>query len=104
MLRWKDSKNIQITTEDVLLTFFREHFVVYRHTTLMSYVGRLRACLFEYENINMNEFESISRLLEAHQIADSKKAILTLEEVQTFVEEAPDEQYLVSKVTNYLST
>lgn len=100
-IEWKNLKEIELTTEDVLVRYFKELSAIKAPTTLNSACSRLKACLACYENINIDEFLALKLFLKRKEkgYKTHQATTLTINDIKTFAVNAPDEKFLVHKVT-----
>lgn len=107
--KWCNQKNEQNVTEELLLLYFGEKSGHVKASTLWSQYSMLKAMLIIKDNIDISEFKNLltylKRMNDGYKPFISKA--LTGEQVDQFLTEAPDEEYLmikVSKITYFYLT
>ena len=102
---WKKEKEISISSEDCLLLYFDQVIVKkYAPNSSWSYYSMLKSLIKIKENIDISKFNSLSAKLKkyAKNYEPKKADTFTSEEIQYFLEEAPDVGYLAHKVISTL--
>ncbi|XP_063391499.1 uncharacterized protein LOC134677015 isoform X4 [Cydia fagiglandana] len=100
-ISWRKEKNITSFGEDVLLSYFEEMSAKYKPTSLWAFYSMLKSGLKRRDNVNIKEYDQLrvflKKLSEGYK-ADNKVKVLTFENVEKFIDEAPDDRYLANKV------
>lgn len=99
---WCRAKNVHdIITEDVLLAFFLEKATAYKSSSLWSIYSMLKSTLIVKKNVNISKFHRlISYLKKQSQGYTAKKSrTLSRAEIDKFLLQAPDNNFLLMKVT-----
>lgn len=101
-MNWRESKNIIELDENVLLNYFKHLSQNYKSSSLWTIYSMLRKTLKINHCINMEQYEKLRIFLrEISKGQHSKKTkLFTSDEINRFVIEAPDDNYLVAKVLN----
>lgn len=98
---WRRTKSTNSFSENVLLAYFSELAEKYKSSTLWSQYSFLRSTLSIHNNINIETYPKLRAFLkrksEGYQATKSRT--FTPAEIDEFVCKAPDEIYLVTKVT-----
>ncbi|XP_066256703.1 protein tramtrack, beta isoform-like isoform X12 [Euwallacea similis] len=99
-MAWCSSKGFDTYTEDVLLTYFEDLAATHRCTTMWGYYSMLRSTLIINNNVNIETYHKLRTFLKTkskgYQCKKSK--LFTHEELNRFIDEAPDLIYLATKV------
>ncbi|XP_063544513.1 uncharacterized protein LOC134752749 isoform X5 [Cydia strobilella] len=100
-ISWRKQKNITSFGEDVLLLYFEEMSAKYKPTSLWAYYSMLKSGLKRSHNVNIKEYYQLRAFLKKLSEGYGKKGkvkVLTFENVEKFIDEAPDDKYLATKV------
>ncbi|XP_072929406.1 uncharacterized protein [Epargyreus clarus] len=99
-LKWKKKKKKESFSEIVFLEYFKALAKDRLPSTLWSTYSMLKTTVRMKNNINMRTFKKLSEFLKAKAKGHKNKIsnVLTSENVKTFLNEAPDEEYLLPKV------
>ncbi|KAJ8913790.1 hypothetical protein NQ315_002696 [Exocentrus adspersus] len=103
-LEWRLRKNTTSFSESVVLVYFTELAKKYKSSSLWAYYSMLKSTLNIYHNINIENYKRLQVFLkrqsEGHR--PKKAKTFTPEEVHKFINEAPDDIYLLTKplITN----
>lgn len=100
-VKWCKDNNVQAATEDSMLVYFDELCKVYKPSSLWSKYSMIRANLVAKENIDISQFKKLFAFLkrQSEGYKPKKSKILTREEIIKFFVEAPDENFLMIKVS-----
>lgn len=100
-LKWCDQKNVsgKEASEKVLLAYFEEKSKIWKSSTLWSNYSMLKAMM----NINNQDISKYYKLVaflkrKGEGYRPKKSKILSSEQIDKFLAEAPDEIYLMQKV------
>lgn len=101
---WCDNKNIKKTSETVLLAYFSELAKIYKSSSLWSKYSMVKAVLSVRENIDASRFSKLIAFLKRKSdgYKPKKSKIFVKEELDRFILEAPDQEFLMMKV--FIST
>ncbi|XP_073964277.1 uncharacterized protein [Choristoneura fumiferana] len=99
-MEWWTSVGAKNFSEPVLLAYFKEQAKKKQASTLWVTYSMLRATLSANHNVLINGYPKLLMFLksQAKGHKSKKSNVFTAENVETFLEEAPDEIYLVIKV------
>ncbi|XP_063370769.1 uncharacterized protein LOC134659092 [Cydia amplana] len=99
-ISWRKEKNITSFCEDVLLLYFEEISAKYKPTSLWAFYSMLKCGLKRRHNVNIKEYSKLRAFLKKLSKGYEKevKKVLTFENVEKFIDEAPDDKYLATKV------
>lgn len=105
-LKWRDAKKEQVMDENLLLAYLEESKKSKKPSTLFSIYSMLKKMLDIHENIQIDRFPRLLALCKSYKkgFVSSKSKIFTEHEMQKFLSEAPDEEYLVEKVRPFSCT
>lgn len=97
---WCSSKKIQKVSEAVLLAYFEHKINKVKPSTLWSVYSMLKCTLNAKENVNIRKFSKLIPYLKSKSVGyrPKKSRILTKEEIERFLQEAPDSRFLLEKV------
>lgn len=100
-MNWCESRNEKQYNENVLLTYFSFISKKYRASSLWSYYSKLKSTMIINKNVDIGKFPQLLAFLKTKSdgYVPSKPKTLNGEQIQRFVEEAPDDIYLVVKVS-----
>lgn len=101
---WRRRKNVKSFSEAVLLAYFSELSEKYKSSSLWSYYSMLRSTLEINNNVKIENYSKLRAFLKrkAEGFRAKKAKTFTSEEINKFITEAPDDIYLVTKVTKLL--
>lgn len=96
---WCSQKNAKISSENVVLAYFIE-LVAREVKSLWSIYSMLKSCIILHENIDISKYTKLISYLKRKTANHVPKKSKILEEVHinTFIEQAPDEEFLLMKV------
>ncbi|KAJ8976936.1 hypothetical protein NQ317_015405 [Molorchus minor] len=95
--KWCAEKNVQVYSENVLLTYFSENAKNYKSSTLWAQYSMVKSCLIIYDNIDISKFPKLIAFLKI--TGDGYQAkILTKSEIDRFLSSADDKEFLMIKV------
>lgn len=99
-MEWKSAKKEESLDESVLLTYFNELAEKLAPSTLWSRYSMLKSTLNSNDNVDITRYSKLSAFLkrQATGFVSKKSKTLTPEQIAKFLTEAPDHQYLVTKV------
>lgn len=100
-LQWcKVKKVVNNYTENVMLAYFEEKAKIWASSTLWANYSMIKLCLNVNKNQDISKYHKLiaflKRMSEGYQPKKSK--ILTKEQIDTFIDTAPDDSYLMIKV------
>ena len=98
--KWKKKENTAVTSENVLIAYFKELSEKFRPTTLWATYSMLKSTIHQKENTIIETFKSLIVFLKrkAEGYVPKKAKVLKTTEVEKFLKEAPNNQYLATKV------
>lgn len=104
-LDWCNKKNVINYTENVFIAYFSEKNSIWKATTLWSHYSMLKTCFNIYKNIYINKFAKLITFLKrsSENYKPKKSKIFTLEELNRFIYEAPDNKFLMMKVNKKIN-
>lgn len=97
---WRKEKNLNSFSENVMLTYFTELSKRMKPSSLWAQYSMLKATINSNDSINIGEYKTLSSFLkkQASGFRSKQSKILSAGEIWKFVNEAPDEKYLATKV------
>ncbi|KAF2878948.1 hypothetical protein ILUMI_27221 [Ignelater luminosus] len=100
-MNWREAKDIKSSfSEDVLMTYFRELSEKIKPSSLWAQYSMLRSTLSIYNYVDITQYLKLRALLrrKSDGYKPQKSKILTSQEVNQFLDDAPDDKYLFTKV------
>lgn len=100
---WCSENSVQRPSENVLLAYFQEQHEKYSSSTLWKIYSMLRTTLNIHQNVDIKLFGRLQTFLKnkSKQHEPRKSKILEFEEIEKFINEAPDDFFLAIKVCYY---
>lgn len=102
-VNWQRTKNTMSFTEPVLLAYFFEKAKTSKASTLWSIYSMLKGTILCKEDVDISKYSKLiaflKRKLDGYTAKKSK--VFTPKQIQQFMNEAPDDRYLVIKVCIY---
>lgn len=100
-MKWRNQNNIHSFTERVLLAFFEEKSRKFKSSTLWSSYSKLKATLIINDNVDINKYAKLIAFLKRKSVGyiPKKSNTFSREEINKFLLIAPDDKYLMFKVT-----
>ena len=97
---WLETKNIATLTEDTLINYFKEVSKTLTSATLWSRYSMLKTTLRVYDDIDISVYRNLSAYLkkENEGYKPKKSKTFTTNDITKFCREAPDVEYLATKV------
>ncbi|XP_066582333.1 uncharacterized protein [Prorops nasuta] len=99
-IKWREENKVTSFSENVLLAYFAILKMNYKPSTLWSHYSILNSIISIKHNINIAKYCKLHSFLkqESSGYIPKKAKTLTSEEINTFLKEAPDTDYLMIKV------
>ncbi|KAJ3638962.1 hypothetical protein MTP99_002290 [Tenebrio molitor] len=96
---WRKAKGANGVNEDLILAYLYENSEKYKPSSLWAFYSMLKKTLISYENVNIADFSKVSSFLKTKSLGyvPKKSADLNRAEVETFLKEAPNEEFLLVK-------
>lgn len=97
---WRKIKNINSFSENVLVAYFNEKSSLMKSSTLWKIYSMLRSTISVKHNVEISTYTKLKAFLKRKSdgFQPKKSKTLSAEEVRKFIDEAPDEIYLATKV------
>jgi hypothetical protein len=97
---WRNKENTTSFSENVLLAYFGNISKKFKPTTLWSQYSMLRTMLNINNNVDISKFAKLRALLKrkSEGYSPKKSKVFSPEEVNMFINKAPDEIHLLTKV------
>ncbi|XP_011301804.1 uncharacterized protein [Fopius arisanus] len=99
-MEWRDTNEKGPLSEDVFMDYFTDLAEKMKPSTLWSQYSMLKATMIANEKLDMNEFYRLRGFLKTKSIGYKKKTsnTFTSRQIEQFLTDAPDSQYLAEKV------
>ena len=103
-MEWRKAKEVGSFSERVILAYLEEKQKVLKPNTLWSVASMLKKTLLAYHNINISEYGKVTPFLKQNQVGykPKKAKIFTKEQMDKFLLTAPDDEFLMKKVSSIL--
>lgn len=100
-MEWRKDHKIGSFSERVLLAYLEEKQKTLAPSTLWSMASMLKKTLLAYHNVNISEYGKVTPFLKQNQVGykPKKAKIFTKEQMDTFLLTAPDDEFLMKKVS-----
>lgn len=100
-MKWRLNKNVSSFSEDTLLVYFKEISLKFKSSTLWTKYSMIRSILNIRHNVKIEKYGRLRAFLKRRSegFLPKKSEVFTGEEINKFIEEAPDTQYLATKVS-----
>ncbi|XP_011859053.1 PREDICTED: uncharacterized protein LOC105556569, partial [Vollenhovia emeryi] len=97
---WRTKNKVKSFSENTLLTYFTEMSHNHKPTTLWANYSMLKTTLSINNDINIHNYKKLTAFLKrkSQGFQSKKSQVLTPEQIQIFLNEAPDDTYLDTKV------
>lgn len=104
-IKWRRGSNLQDFSEDVFIAFIKHLEVTKKASTVLSKYSMLRTVVLARLNIDIKHYPALTAYLKelAKGITPKPSKFFSAEEINNFLEKAPNEQYLAIKVSAILS-
>lgn len=101
---WKNTLNIQSSSERVLLAYFNKLAQQYKPSTLWAQYSMLKTTIKLHEKLDIKPYYTLLAFIkrQSQGFQSKKSKVLTTEEINKFLTEAPDDKYLLTKVCNFI--
>ncbi|KAJ8979148.1 hypothetical protein NQ317_016768 [Molorchus minor] len=101
--KWCRVQNVQKSTENALLVYFDEKSRVVCSSTLWAHYSMLKLVINIRENVDISKFSKLLAFLKRKNegFKPKKLNVPTIEQVDQFLPEAPDNKYLVMESCSY---
>ncbi|XP_015115445.1 uncharacterized protein LOC107040041 [Diachasma alloeum] len=98
---WKDMNHKDSLGEDVMLEYFRELADKVKPPTLWTQFSMLKHTISLYDRVDITNFKKLRNFLKKKSVGYQSKTtkVFTSKEIEKFLNDAPDNQYLPEKVT-----
>lgn len=93
-------KNTTSRSENVMIAYFSDLSTKLKASTLWSNYSMLRATLSTKEDIDISKYSKLRAFLkrQGDNYKPKKSKVLSYEQIETFITQAPDHIYLMNKV------
>lgn len=98
--KWQQENDCKLFSERVFLAYFNEKSNVWKPSSMWAHYSMLRSTMFLNHHIDLKDYKDLNAFLRvaAKGFKSKKATMFTTEEIKQFFREAPDQQYLASKV------
>lgn len=99
-MKWRTEKKIKSLSENVFIIYFNELSKKLQPSTLWSTYSMLKTTLNTRNNVNLKDFTKLIAFLkrQCDGFKSKKSKVFTAQHIETFLNEAPDELFLATKV------
>ncbi|XP_022902822.1 uncharacterized protein [Onthophagus taurus] len=100
-LRWCENQNVKVYSEKVFLRYFMEKAKSQKLSTLWTTYSMLKSMFIRKHNIDISGYKKLTPFIQQHGLEHSAKPYnyaFTKKQVFQFLEEAPNDTYLLWKV------
>lgn len=100
---WKSKKQLDSLSQSVFLAYFSELSKTMKPSSLWSIHSMLKSTVYTKHELNISKYTKLTSFLKesSNGFRSLKSKVFTAQNVQTFLNEAPDYEYLVIKVSYY---
>lgn len=97
---WCEEQNIKSFSENVLLVYFKKKSESMKSTSLWPIYSMLKATINLNNNVNISSYTKLIAFLKKQSVGcrSKKSRVLTRDDVNNFLTDAPNEKYLLIKV------
>lgn len=97
---WQQSKNCSSISEKLLMAYFEEISKTKASSTLWSTYSMLKKTIRQYNNVDIKTYSNLIDLLkvEGKGFQPKKSKVLSADDINKFLTDAPDKKYLSTKV------
>ena len=101
--KWCTTNKVENISENVLLAYFAELGKTLKSSTCWSHYSMIKSILSLKQNIDISKYLKLRALLKklGEGYKPKKSKVLSKEEFDKFLAEAPDVKYLGTKVSNF---
>lgn len=99
-MKWEQAHKTKITSESIMIAYFSESGQKYKSSTLWSVYSMLKATLKLKDKIDIDAYHSLKAFFEKESsgFTSKKSNVPSFESVEKFLSEAPNSEYLATKV------
>lgn len=100
-MEWRSKKKLQSFSESVFLAYLKEQAETKKPSTMWATYSMLRSIMLNKHNIDLRSYPTLSPFLKetAKGYKPTTSKHLTADQINKFLDEAPDQKYLGMKVT-----
>lgn len=101
---WRSTKNTTSFSEDVVIVYFEELSSTKKASSLWTHYSMIRSTLNIKHQIDISKYSKVISLLKrkSEGYRGKKSKIFTSEQIEKFINEAPDDKHLLTKVSEIL--
>lgn len=101
---WQKQTGKTTFTESVFILYFHEKSKTMSPTSLWSIYSMLRTTCELNNNVNIANFKKMKKILRKHSLGyiSKKSKVFTPEDLNKFIQEAPDTEHLSNKVNIFI--
>ena len=102
-MNWRGNNNVSSFSENVLIVYFEELSTILKPSTMWSHYSMIKATLNIKHNVDINKYLKLTALMKRKSdgYIAKKSKILGNDEIKRFLDQAPDEVHLLTKVSSY---
>lgn len=102
---WRKTKNVSIS-ENVMLSYFTELMETMQPSSLWAMYSMLKTTIKIYDQCDIGVYSNLIALLKrnSENYTPKKSSVLSDENIEKFLNEAPDDQFLAIKVKSVILT
>lgn len=104
--KWRKSNGVTTVSQNVLMDYFTDLAEKSKPSTLMVFHSMLKATLRSNDNIDISSYSKLYDFLKRKHVGykPDKSKLFTDEDIERFITEAPDEDWLDVKVNTHPHT
>lgn len=105
LIKWAQEQNVRNYSENVMLAYFSNLAEKHKSSTLWAQYSMLKAELNLKNNVNIAKYAKLNAFLkrQGEGYNPKKSKVLTKQEFDDFLQNAPNDTYLATKVRNLAS-
>ncbi|XP_029171249.1 uncharacterized protein LOC114940677 [Nylanderia fulva] len=99
-IQWISEKKTESMSQHTLLTYFKELSQLHKPSTLWGIYSMLRATIQFNNNLDIYKYDELNTFLkiQSRGFQSKKSSTLTPQQIKKFIDEAPDNKYLATKL------
>lgn len=100
-IKWQNSKNTQSFSENVFMAYFKELSSKYKPSSLWCLYSMLKSTVRTKNGVDLKTYSNLSAYLKrlSDGFRSKKSKVLSSDDIEKFIKDAPDNQYLATKVS-----
>lgn len=103
--QWREANNKDSLSQDVLLAFFVQLSEKMKPSSLWSHYSMLKHTINSNDKVDISSYKKLNMFLKLQSTGFKSKQtkVLTPNDIERFLNEAPDNQFLATKVTTIIN-